>query len=166
MLGNFATIAGTSLVRYMVWDGIRAADYLLGRDAVDPTGLAITGTSGGGFQSTWIGALDPRVAAVLPSCFPTALPMRMGNRIFEDPDSDPEQDPPALVLEGIDHPGLLGHGGAAGSALTVPTRPRATRSTSATAERSRPEPDLAHAEPAVDLALVEPAGRPGPPGAP
>jgi hypothetical protein len=33
--------------------------------------------------------------------------MRMANRIFEDPDSDPEQDPPGLVSEGVDHPGLL-----------------------------------------------------------
>jgi dienelactone hydrolase len=107
VLGNFATIAGTSLVRYMVWDGIRAIDYLLSRDDVDAERIAITGTSGGGFQSLWIGALDPRVAAILPSCFPTALPMRMANRIFEDPDSDPEQDPPGLVSEGIDHAGLL-----------------------------------------------------------
>ena len=36
---------------------------------VDATG---TGTSGGGFQATWIGALDTRIGAVLPSCFPTA----------------------------------------------------------------------------------------------
>jgi hypothetical protein len=107
VLGNFATIAGTSLVRYMVWDGMRAVDYLLTRDDVDGSRLAVTGTSGGGFQSLWIGALDPRIAVVLPSCFPTALPMRMANRIFEDPDSDPEQDPPGLVSEGIDHPGLL-----------------------------------------------------------
>jgi hypothetical protein len=107
VLGNFATIAGTSLVRYMVWDGMRAVDYLLTRDDVDGARIAITGTSGGGFQALWIGALDPRIAVVLPSCFPTALPMRMANRIFEDPDSDPEQDPPGLVSEGIDHPGLL-----------------------------------------------------------
>ncbi|HSD26596.1 MAG TPA: acetylxylan esterase [Vicinamibacteria bacterium] len=107
VLGNFATIAGTSLVRYMVWDGMRAVDYLLTRDDVDPAKIAITGTSGGGFQALWIGGLDPRIAVVLPSCFPTALPMRMANRIFEDPDSDPEQDPPGLVSEGIDHPGLL-----------------------------------------------------------
>ena len=107
VLGNFATIAGTSLVRYMVWDGMRAIDYLLSRDDVDAERIAITGTSGGGFQSLWIGALDPRIAAILPSCFPTALPMRMANRIFEDPDSDPEQDPPGLVSEGIDHAGLL-----------------------------------------------------------
>src|SRR5262249_12005916 len=52
-------------------------------------------------------ALDERVRVVLPSCFPTALPMRMANRIFEDPDSDPEQDPPGLVSRGIDHAGLL-----------------------------------------------------------
>lgn len=107
VLGNFATIAGTSLVRYMVWDAVRAVDYLLTRDDVDGSRLATTGTSGGGFQSLWIGALDTRIGAVLPSCFPTALPMRMANRIFEDPDSDPEQDPPGLVSEGIDHPGLL-----------------------------------------------------------
>jgi hypothetical protein len=107
VLGNFATIAGTSLVRYMVWDGMRAVDYLLTRPDVDGGRLAITGTSGGGFQSTYIGALDTRISVLLPSCFPTALPMRMANRIFEDPDSDPEQDPPGLVSEGIDHPGLL-----------------------------------------------------------
>jgi dienelactone hydrolase len=107
VLGNFATIAGTSLVRYMVWDGMRAVDYLLGRDDVDDSRLAVTGTSGGGFQALYLGALDPRIGAILPSCFPTALPMRMANRIFEDPDSDPEQDPPGLVSEGIDHPGLL-----------------------------------------------------------
>ncbi|HUG53977.1 MAG TPA: acetylxylan esterase [Vicinamibacteria bacterium] len=107
VLGNFATIAGTDLVRYMVWDGMRAVDYLLGRDDVDGARLAITGTSGGGFQSLWIAALDTRIAVLLPSCFPTALPMRMANRIFEDPDSDPEQDPPGLVSAGIDHPGLL-----------------------------------------------------------
>jgi len=80
---------------------------MLTRDDVDGARIAITGTSGGGFQALWIGALDTRIAAVLPSCFPTALPMRMANRIFEDPDSDPEQDPPGLVSEGIDHPGLL-----------------------------------------------------------
>ena len=33
--------------------------------------------------------------------------MRMANRIFEDPDSDPEQDPYGSLSRGIDHPGLL-----------------------------------------------------------
>jgi dienelactone hydrolase len=107
VLGNLAVLAGTSLVRYEVWDGIRAVDYLLARPEVDGRRLSITGTSGGGFQSTWIGALDERIAVVAPSCFVTSLPLRMANRIFEDPDTDPEQDPPGLVSEGVGHPGLL-----------------------------------------------------------
>lgn len=107
VLGNLATLAGANLARWMVWDGIRAVDYLLTRAEVDPARLAITGTSGGGFQSAWIGALDTRIAVVAPSAFMTALPMRMANRIFEDPDSDPEQDPPGLVSAGIDHVGIL-----------------------------------------------------------
>ena len=31
ILGNLATLAGTSLTRWMVWDGMRAVDYLLTR---------------------------------------------------------------------------------------------------------------------------------------
>jgi hypothetical protein len=91
----------------MVWDGMRALDYLLTRPDVDAARIAVTGTSGGGFQSLYLGALDERIGVVAPSCFVTSLPMRMANRIFEDPDSDPEQDPYRLVSAGIDHPGLL-----------------------------------------------------------
>jgi hypothetical protein len=107
VLGNLAVLAGASLLRWEVWDGMRAVDYLLTRPEVDERRISITGTSGGGLQSAWIGALDPRIAAVIPSCYITALPMRMANRIFEDPDTDPEQDPDRLVSAGIDHAGLL-----------------------------------------------------------
>lgn len=107
VLGNLACLAGTTLDRYMVWDGMRALDYLLTRPDVDGSRIAVTGTSGGGFQSLYLGALDERIGVVAPSCFVTSLPMRMANRIFEDPDSDPEQDPYRLVSAGVDHPGLL-----------------------------------------------------------
>lgn len=107
VLGNLALLAGTTLNRFEVWDGMRAVDYLLTRSEVDPKRISITGTSGGGLQTAWIGALDTRIGVLAPSCFVTALPMRMANRIFEDPDSDPEQDPYRLVSAGIDHPGLL-----------------------------------------------------------
>jgi dienelactone hydrolase len=107
VLGNLAVLAGFSLARWMTWDGMRAVDYLLGRPEVDGTRISITGSSGGGFQSAYIGALDERIRVTAPSCFISALPMRMANRIFEDPDTDPEQDPSGLVSEGIDHPGLL-----------------------------------------------------------
>lgn len=107
VLGNLAYLAGANLARWEIWDGIRAVDYLLTRPEVDPERINITGTSGGGFQAAHIAALDPRVKVAAPSCYITALPMRVHNRIFKDPDSDPEQDLYGMVSEGVDHPGLL-----------------------------------------------------------
>ncbi len=107
VLGNLAYLAGTNLARWEVWDGIRAVDYLLTRDDVDPERINITGTSGGGFQTAHIAALDPRIRVAAPSCYITALPMRVYNRIFKDPDSDPEQDLYGMISTGVDHPGLL-----------------------------------------------------------
>lgn len=107
VLGNLAYLAGTNLARWEIWDGIRALDYLLTRADVDRERINITGTSGGGFQTAHIAALDPRIKVAAPSCYITALPMRVYNRIFNDPDSDPEQDLQGMISSGVDHPGLL-----------------------------------------------------------
>jgi Acetyl xylan esterase (AXE1) len=107
VMGNLAYLAGTNLARWEIWDGMRAVDYLLTRPEVDGERISITGTSGGGFQTALIAALDPRIKVAVPSCYITALPMRMYNRIFADPDSDPEQDLLGLISSGVDHPGLL-----------------------------------------------------------
>jgi Acetyl xylan esterase (AXE1) len=107
ILGNLAYLAGANLARWEIWDGMRALDYLLTRSDVDASRVSITGTSGGGFQTAMIAALDPRIGTAVPSCYITALPMRVANRIFKDPDSDPEQDPYGMIADGIDHPGLL-----------------------------------------------------------
>ncbi len=107
VMGNVAYLAGANLARWEVWDGIRAVDYLLTRPDVDGERISITGTSGGGTQTALIAALDPRIKVAAPSCFITSLPMRMSNRIFVDPDSDPEQDLYGMISNGVDHPGLL-----------------------------------------------------------
>jgi pimeloyl-ACP methyl ester carboxylesterase len=107
VMGNLAYLAGANLARWEIWDGIRAVDYLLTRPEVDSRRISITGTSGGGFQATLIAALDERVKVVVPSCYISALPMRIHNRIFADPDSDPEQDLFGMMANGLDHPGLL-----------------------------------------------------------
>jgi pimeloyl-ACP methyl ester carboxylesterase len=107
VMGNLAYLAGTNLARWEIWDGIRAVDYLLTRPEVDPDRINVTGTSGGGFQAAHIAALDPRIKVAAPSCYFTALPMRVYNRIFKDPDSDPEQDLYGMISNGVDHPGLL-----------------------------------------------------------
>jgi pimeloyl-ACP methyl ester carboxylesterase len=107
VMGNLAYLAGANLARWEVWDGIRAVDYLLTRSDVDGERISITGTSGGGTQTALIAALDPRIKVAVPSCYITALPMRMANRIFVDPDSDPEQDLFGMISNGVDHPGML-----------------------------------------------------------
>ena len=107
IIGNLAYLAGTNLARWEIWDGIRAVDYLLTRADVDAERIAITGTSGGGTQAALIAALDSRIKVAAPSCYISALPMRISNRIFVDPDSDPEQDLYGMLAEGIDHAGLL-----------------------------------------------------------
>lgn len=107
VLGNLAYLAGTNLARWEIWDGLRAFDYLLTRPEVDPERINITGTSGGGFQAIHIAAIEPRIKVAAISCYITSLPMRIHNRIFKDPDSDPEQDLYGMISNGVDHAGLL-----------------------------------------------------------
>ncbi len=107
VLGNLAYLAGTNLARWEIWDGLRAFDYLLTRSEVDPERINITGTSGGGFQAMHIAALEPRIKVAAISCYITSLPMRIHNRIFKDPDSDPEQDLYGMISNGVDNAGLL-----------------------------------------------------------
>ncbi len=107
VLGNLAYLAGTNLARWEIWDGLRAFDYLLTRHDVDPDRINITGTSGGGFQAMHIAALEPRIKVAAISCYITSLPMRIQNRIFKDPDSDPEQDLYGMISNGVDNAGLM-----------------------------------------------------------
>jgi dienelactone hydrolase len=107
VLGNLAYLAGANLARWEIWDGLRAFDYLLTLPEVDSNRINITGTSGGGFQAMHIAALEPRIKVAAISCYITALPMRIHNRIFKDPDSDPEQDLYGMIANGVDNAGLL-----------------------------------------------------------
>src|SRR5215469_791685 len=69
VLGNLAYLAGSNLARWEIWDGMRALDYLLTRSDVDSDRINITGTSGGGFQTALIAALDLRIKVAAPSCY-------------------------------------------------------------------------------------------------
>lgn len=57
------TPAGTE-----VWNAMRALDYLESRDDVDAGKLGVTGLSGGGAMSWFLGAADERVKVVVPVC--------------------------------------------------------------------------------------------------
>jgi dienelactone hydrolase len=62
-------MAGMSIARHFVWDGIRAVDYLLTRPEVDPARIGVTGNSGGGLQTCYLMVAEPRLAAAMPCTF-------------------------------------------------------------------------------------------------
>jgi cephalosporin-C deacetylase-like acetyl esterase len=62
-------LIGDNVARYFIWDGMRGIDYLLTRKDVDPKRIGCTGCSGGGTITTYIAALDDRVAAAAPACY-------------------------------------------------------------------------------------------------
>lgn len=51
-----------------VWNAMRALDYLQSRADVDAERLGVTGLSGGGAMSWFLGAADERVKVVVPVC--------------------------------------------------------------------------------------------------
>jgi dienelactone hydrolase len=57
------TPAGTE-----VWNAMRALDYLESRSDVDGEKMGVTGLSGGGAMSWFLGAADERVKVVVPVC--------------------------------------------------------------------------------------------------
>ncbi|MDR1280942.1 MAG: acetylxylan esterase [Opitutaceae bacterium] len=77
-------IAGRPPAWYFVWDGIRAIDYLVSRPGIDAARIGITGRSGGGTQSAWIAAVDPRIAAAAPECYITSLEKLLRSRGLQD----------------------------------------------------------------------------------
>ena len=101
--GAQAFIAGSSQAMYMIWDGIRAVDYLLTRKEVDPSRIGITGRSGGGTQSAYIAAFDDRIYAVAPENYITNY-----TRLLQSiGPQDAEQNLFNLIYRGIDHPDFL-----------------------------------------------------------
>lgn len=84
IVGTQAFIAGTHVFNFMVWDVIRAVDYLVSRPEVDPTRIACTGCSGGGMMTTYILAFEPRIAVAVPACNPCTWSHRVHANLGTD----------------------------------------------------------------------------------
>jgi hypothetical protein len=95
--GAQSILIGESVARYFVWDAKRALDYLLSRTEVDATRAGAAGCSGGGALTVFIGALDPRLKAVVPACFPNSYRL-----LFAGPDPDSEMSWPNFLSRGLD----------------------------------------------------------------
>jgi cephalosporin-C deacetylase-like acetyl esterase len=98
MAGMQCLLAGTTYARYESWDGIRAVDYLLTRKEVDPKRIGVAGNSGGGTQAAYLSVLEPRLAAIVSSCYMTSW-----EKLWEKPGpQDAEQVFPGFLRDGLD----------------------------------------------------------------
>ncbi|SHE40573.1 Acetyl xylan esterase (AXE1) [Fodinibius roseus] len=101
--GAQAFITGSSLARYMIWDGIRAVDYLFSREEVDNDRIGMTGRSGGGTQTAYIAAFDERIHAAAPEAYITSF-----TRLLQSiGPQDAEQNFFGGIAAGLDHADLL-----------------------------------------------------------
>lgn len=99
MLGIQCLLAGDSLARYTIWDGMRALDYLLSRPEVDSARIAVTGNSGGGTHTAYLAALDDRIHVAAPSCYLTSW----GRLLETIGPQDAEQILLPWIGSGLDH---------------------------------------------------------------
>jgi dienelactone hydrolase len=96
--GLAAMLLGQGFARYEIWDGIRAVDYLLTRKEVDPKRIAVAGNSGGGTQAAYLAVFEPRLAAVISSCY-----MTRWRELWHGPGpQDAEQVWPGFISAGLD----------------------------------------------------------------
>lgn len=101
--GNQQRLVGEWLGAWRAWDGMRALDYLLSREEVDPTQVGLTGCSGGGTLTTWLLACDRRFTMAAPSCYVTTWRRNLENEL----PADSEQNPPLALALGLDVDDLL-----------------------------------------------------------
>jgi len=99
MVGVGSILVGTNTAAYRVWDGMRAIDYLAGRSEVDASRIGCTGNSGGGTLTSFLMALDDRIACAAPSCYITSYERLLDT---EGP-QDAEQNWYGQLAHGFDH---------------------------------------------------------------
>lgn len=98
MMGKQQELCGDFFGAWRAWDAVRALDYLISREEVDPQQVAMTGNSGGGTMTTWMWALDRRIRMAAPACFVTTFLANLENEL----PSDVEQYPPGALAEGLE----------------------------------------------------------------
>jgi cephalosporin-C deacetylase-like acetyl esterase len=86
--GNQCFLSGFSCARYFIWDGMRAIDYLISRKEVDPERIGVTGFSGGGTITTYLGAYDERVKVAVPCSWATASRRQLETKGGQDAEAE------------------------------------------------------------------------------
>ena len=103
MAGIQSLLAGESIARYMIWDGMRGLDVLQSLPYVDAKRLGISGCSGGGTLTAYLAALDDRLQVAAPSCYITDWE----DQLLTEGPQDAEQQFPDQLKSGLDHADLV-----------------------------------------------------------
>ena len=103
LVGVGSILVGRNTAGYRVWDAMRAIDYLASRDDIDPQRIGMTGCSGGGTLTSYVMALDDRVACAAPACYLTTF----GKLIETIGPQDAEQNIYGQIASGMDQPDYI-----------------------------------------------------------
>lgn len=103
VIGQSSVPLGRNTATFRIWDGMRSIDYLAGRSEVDEDRIGVTGCSGGGTLTSYLMALDERVACAAPSCYITSF-QRLLDTIGPQ---DAEQNIHGQLAFGMDHADYL-----------------------------------------------------------
>jgi lysophospholipase L1-like esterase/cephalosporin-C deacetylase-like acetyl esterase len=92
-------LLGGNIAGTMIWDGMRAIDYLQSRPDIRADKIGCTGISGGGTATSYFMALDDRIVAAAPGCYLTGYRSLL-NTIGPQ---DAEQNIHGQLAFGMDH---------------------------------------------------------------
>ncbi|HEV7403126.1 MAG TPA: acetylxylan esterase [Chthoniobacteraceae bacterium] len=99
LMGIAGAPLGAGVQRAMIWDAMRGLDYLQSRPEIRGDRLGCTGVSGGGMMTSYLMALDDRIAAAAPACYLTGY-----RRLLETiGPQDFEQNLFGQLAAGLDH---------------------------------------------------------------
>ena len=103
LVGVGSILVGRNTATYRLHDAMRAVDYVCSRPEIDPARIGFTGCSGGGTMTSYVMALDDRIACAAPACYITTF-----RRLIETiGPQDSEQNIFGQVAFGLDHPDYL-----------------------------------------------------------
>lgn len=100
MVGKGCILLGWNTARYEIWDAMRAVDYLQSRPEIIADKIGCSGISGGGTQTAYLMALDPRIQAAAPGCYICGL---FGRLLKTNGPQDAEQNIFGQLAWGMDH---------------------------------------------------------------
>ena len=100
MIGASSMLLGRNTATFEFWDNERAIDYLQSRPDVIADKIGVAGNSGGGTQTSYLMALDPRVTAAAPCCYLCGF---FGNLTHVLKPQDAEQNIFGQIGFGMDH---------------------------------------------------------------